>query len=92
MTIVARKPIVPVVLARIDAMLDSLEKETISVDGVPRELLKREALDELEKVTKTIILVDQSLNVSIITSPGTWQCSDMNRLLTSMCAGHEPPP
>lgn len=64
LVIVARKPLVPVILARIDSMLASLEKQRVSMDGVPRDLLNREAMDELEKVTKTIILMDQGLNVS----------------------------
>lgn len=71
--IVARKPVVPVLLARIDAMLESLERQRISVEGVSSDLLKKDALEELEKVTKTIILMDQPLNVSMLAlrSPGS---------------------
>lgn len=65
LAIVARKPVVPVILARIDAMLETLEKQSVSVDDVPRELLKRQSLDELEKVTKTIILKDEASDVSL---------------------------
>ena len=53
------------ILAKIDTILDSLDKRTISLDGVSRELIKRENLNELERVTKTIIL-ENTPDVSLI--------------------------
>lgn len=61
--IVARKPVVPFVLAQIDSMLQALARQAVSLEGVDKELLRKEALDELEKVTKTIILTSPSPEV-----------------------------
>lgn len=64
--ITARKPVVPVILARINTILESLDRQQINLDGVPRDLVKREYINELEKVTKSIIIADNPGDVSQI--------------------------
>ncbi|KAK5998841.1 hypothetical protein PT974_01225 [Cladobotryum mycophilum] len=58
--IFARKSIVPVLLARLNEIVDSITSETISVRHVRKEDLHPERLQVLERITSTRILYEDS--------------------------------
>lgn len=82
--IYARKAAVPLLLARLDELVQTVVTRSVSVEDFDPKLLRKDALDELARVTKTVIKHSRETKVNTQAAIFRWTGADQSLATRSL--------